>query len=210
MADNKKDDQKKEDPKNQDKAVKDLKELGTAVADAKTDANKSKDKAEEKAAASEAAGSETKADAMLNDTSTDEQPERVQTLDEHGRAYGTGRRKDAIARVWLKPGTGKVIVNGKDQAIYFARQTQRLVLNQPFLITKRVGQYDVMCTVKGGGLSGQAGAVRHGISRALENFDPELRPSLKQAGMLTRDSRIVERKKVGRHKARRNKQWAKR
>ena len=140
----------------------------------------------------------------------EEKAERVQVLDKQGRAYGTGRRKDAVARVWIKPGTGKVVVNGRDQAKYFARQTQRLILNQPFLIVNSVGKFDVMCTVKGGGLSGQAGAVRHGISRALENFDPEMRPALKKAGMMTRDARVVERKKVGKHKARRTKQWAKR
>lgn len=135
---------------------------------------------------------------------------RVKTVDKLGRAYATGRRKDAVARVWLKPGKGMVTVNGRDQSVYFARQTQRLVLNQPFLIANRVGNFDVVCTVKGGGLSGQAGAVRHGISRALQNFEPELRAVLKKAGMLTRDSRVVERKKVGKHKARRSKQWAKR
>ena len=112
--------------------------------------------------------------------------------------------------VWLKPGKGSVIVNGRDQTVYFARQTQRLVLNQPFLIVDRVGHFDIVCTVKGGGLSGQAGAVRHGISRALQNFDPELRGPLKAAGMLTRDARMVELKKIGKHKARRSKQWAKR
>lgn len=137
-------------------------------------------------------------------------PQRVQKLDAQGRAYGTGRRKDAVARVWVKPGSGKVIVNGKDQSVYFSRNTHRLILNQPFLIVNRVGNFDVMCTVTGGGLSGQAGAVRHGISRALENYDPALRPALKKAGMMTRDSRVVERKKVGKHKARRTKQWAKR
>ncbi len=131
-------------------------------------------------------------------------------LDKWGRAYATGRRKDAVARVWLKPGSGKVTVNGKDQGNYFSRNTHRLILNQPFLIVDRVAQFDVVCTVKGGGLSGQAGAVRHGISRALENFDPTLRLPLKKAGMITRDDRIVERKKVGKHKARRTKQWAKR
>lgn len=136
--------------------------------------------------------------------------ERVQVIDEQGRAYGTGRRKDAVARVWVKPGSGKVTVNGRDQTIYFARPTQQLVINQPFLIVNAVGKYDVVCTVKGGGLSGQAGAVRHGISRALEKYSPELRPQLKSAGLLTRDDRIVERKKVGKHKARRSKQWAKR
>jgi len=135
---------------------------------------------------------------------------REPKIDKLGRSYGTGRRKDAVARVWVKKGTGKVTVNGRDQTVYFARKTQQLILNQPFLIVEAVGHYDVICTVKGGGLSGQAGAVRHGISRALENFDPALRPSLKAAGMLTRDARIVERKKVGKHKARRTKQWAKR
>lgn len=135
---------------------------------------------------------------------------RVQIIDKQGRAYATGRRKDAVARVWLKPGKGQVIVNGRDQSVYFARQTQRLILNQPFLIVNRVGSFDIWCTVAGGGLSGQAGAVRHGISRCLQNYEPELRAALKKAGMLTRDSRTVERKKVGLHKARRSKQWAKR
>lgn len=135
---------------------------------------------------------------------------RVKKVDAKGRAYGTGRRKDAVARVWLKPGSGKVIVNERDQSVYFARHTHRLILNQPFLIVNSVGTFDVICTVKGGGLSGQAGAVRHGISRALQNFDPALRPALKKAGMLTRDARAVERKKVGYHGARRMKQWAKR
>jgi small subunit ribosomal protein S9 len=137
-------------------------------------------------------------------------PKREKQVDSLGRAYVTGRRKDAVARVWIKAGSGKVTVNGRDQAEYFARQTQRLILNQPFLIVKSVGHYDVICTVKGGGLSGQAGAVRHGISRALEKFEPEHRPALKKAGMLTRDARVVERKKVGKHGARRTKQWAKR
>lgn len=130
--------------------------------------------------------------------------------DSLGRAYATGRRKESVARVWIKPGTGKVVVNGKEQADYFGRKTHLLVLNQPFLIVKRMNQFDVMATVKGGGLSGQAGAIRHAISRALENYEPELRPALKEAGMLTRDARIVERKKIGKHKARRTKQWAKR
>ncbi len=135
---------------------------------------------------------------------------REPKLDAQGRAYATGRRKESVARVWLQRGKGKVVVNGKPQEQYFGRQTQLLVLNQPFLIAGRVGEFDVVCTVKGGGLSGQAGAVRHGISRALENFEPTLRPALKKAGMLTRDARTVERKKVGKHKARRSKQWAKR
>lgn len=174
-------------------AVTDLKNLGEAVASSAAAESTS-------AVAAIMAGSKTEVVAV----------KRVKKVDAQGRSYGTGRRKDAVARVWLKPGSGRVEVNGRDQTVYFARQTQRLVLNQPFLIVNATGRYDVMCTVKGGGLSGQAGAVRHGISRALENFDPEYRPALKKAGLLTRDSRIVERKKVGKHKARRTKQWAKR
>lgn len=135
---------------------------------------------------------------------------REPKLDAQGRAYGTGRRKDATARVWVKPGSGKIIVNGQTQEVYFKRKTQQLIINQPFLVSGRTGQFDVMCTVCGGGLSGQAGAVRHGISRALADFDPTMRPALKKAGMMTRDSRTVEPKKVGKHKARRTKQWAKR
>lgn len=141
---------------------------------------------------------------------TEEKKERVKEVDAQGRAYGTGRRKDAVARVWIKRGSGKVTVNDRDQADYFGRHTHRLILNQPFLIINGVNHYDVVCTVTGGGLSGQAGAIRHGISRALEKFDPANRTELKKAGMMTRDSRIVERKKVGKHKARRTKQWAKR
>lgn len=131
-------------------------------------------------------------------------------VDAQGRAYATGRRKESVARVWIKKGNGAVTVNGKPQEQYFGRKTHLLVLNQPFLVSDRMNQFDVICTVKGGGLSGQAGAVRHGISRALENFEPTLRPALKKAGMLTRDARVVERKKIGKHKARRSKQWAKR
>jgi small subunit ribosomal protein S9 len=137
-------------------------------------------------------------------------PLREQELDAQGRAYATGRRKDAVARVWLKPGSGKVTVNGRDQEVYFARPTLRLVINQPFQVTERAGQYDVVATVKGGGLSGQAGAVKHGISRALTKFEPELRAPVKAAGFLTRDSRVVERKKYGRAKARRSFQFSKR
>jgi small subunit ribosomal protein S9 len=166
--------------------ITDLKEIGGAVAEAKADAPKAEGETE-----AAPAKKEPKVDAL-------------------GRAYATGRRKDAVARVWVKPGSGKVTVNGRDQADYFSRNTHRLILNQPFLVVERVGQFDVIATVKGGGLSGQAGAVRHGISRALENFEPTLRPALKKAGMMTRDDRIVERKKVGKHKARRTKQWAKR
>ncbi len=170
--------------------ITDLKDLGEAVEAAPAAKTEEKD-AEKTEAVSDA-------------------PVRVQIIDKFGRSYATGRRKNAAARVWLKPGKGTVVVNGKDQTDYFHRQTQRLILNQPFLIVDRVGQFDVVCTVKGGGLSGQAGAVRHAISRALEKFEPALRPPLKKAGMLTRDSRVVERKKVGKHKARRSKQWAKR
>jgi small subunit ribosomal protein S9 len=137
-------------------------------------------------------------------------PLREQELDAHGRAYATGRRKDATARVWIKPGTGKVTVNGKDQEVYFARPTLRLVINQPFSISEREGQYDVIATVSGGGLSGQAGAVKHGISQALTKYEPALRSVIKAAGFLTRDSRVVERKKYGRAKARRSFQFSKR
>ena len=140
----------------------------------------------------------------------EEAPLREQQLDKFGRAYATGRRKDAIARVWLKPGSGKIQVNGRDQETYFARPTLRLVINQPFGITERTGQYDVVATVKGGGLSGQAGAVLHGIAQALTRFEPVLRTTVKRAGFLTRDSRVVERKKYGRAKARRSFQFSKR
>ncbi|TCD06966.1 30S ribosomal protein S9 [Erythrobacteraceae bacterium CFH 75059] len=137
-------------------------------------------------------------------------PLREQQLDAQGRAYATGRRKDATARVWIKPGKGTFTINGKDQAEYFARPTLRLVINQPFAITEREGQYDVICTVSGGGLSGQAGAVKHGISQALAKFEPALRSTVKAAGFLTRDPRVVERKKYGRAKARRSFQFSKR
>ncbi|HEX5644077.1 MAG TPA: 30S ribosomal protein S9 [Erythrobacter sp.] len=137
-------------------------------------------------------------------------PLREQELDKQGRAYATGRRKDAVARVWVKPGSGKITVNGKDQETYFARPTLRLIINQPFGITDRAGQYDVVATVKGGGLSGQAGAVKHGIAQALSKYEPALRSTVKAAGFLTRDSRVVERKKYGRAKARRSFQFSKR
>ena len=137
-------------------------------------------------------------------------PLREQQLDKHGRAYATGRRKDAIARVWLKPGSGKIVVNGREQEVYFARPTLRLVINQPFDVADRQGQYDVIATVVGGGLSGQAGAVKHGIAQALSRYEPALRTAVKQAGFLTRDPRVVERKKYGRAKARRSFQFSKR
>ena len=137
-------------------------------------------------------------------------PLREQQIDKQGRAYATGRRKDAVARVWLKPGSGKVVVNGRDQEVYFARPTLRLVINQPFSIADREGQYDVIATVSGGGLSGQAGAVKHGIAQALTRYEPVLRSPVKAAGFLTRDSRTVERKKYGKAKARRSFQFSKR
>ena len=135
---------------------------------------------------------------------------REQELDKFGRAYATGRRKDAVARVWLKPGSGKITVNERDQEVYFARPTLRLVINQPFGITDRAGQFDVIATVKGGGLSGQAGAVLHGIAQALSRYEPTLRTTVKRAGFLTRDSRVVERKKYGKAKARKSFQFSKR
>jgi small subunit ribosomal protein S9 len=131
-------------------------------------------------------------------------------LDRQGRAYATGKRKNAVARVWLRPGSGKIMVNGRDSPIYFARPVLRMLLNQPFVVAERLGQYDVTCTVAGGGLSGQAGAVRHGISKALTYYEPGLRPALKAQGFLTRDSRVVERKKYGKRKARRSFQFSKR
>lgn len=137
-------------------------------------------------------------------------PLREQQLDKYGRAYATGRRKDAIARVWLKPGSGKIVINGREQEVYFARATLRLVINQPFGVAGREGQYDVVATVVGGGLSGQAGAVKHGIAQALTRYEPALRTAVKQAGFLTRDPRVVERKKYGRAKARRSFQFSKR
>ncbi|HJM61879.1 MAG: 30S ribosomal protein S9 [Alphaproteobacteria bacterium] len=131
-------------------------------------------------------------------------------IDSLGRAYATGKRKNAVARVWIKPGSGRVMVNGRDQEVYFARPVLRMILRQPFEVADRNNQYDAVCTVSGGGLSGQAGAVRHGISRALIRYEPALRPVLKQGGFLTRDSRVVERKKYGKPKARKSFQFSKR
>ncbi len=149
--------------------------------------------------------------AELGEAAAPAEPESCEPqIDEHGRAYATGKRKNAIARVWIKPGGGLVTVNGRDQETYFARPVLRMVINQPFAATKREGQYDVLCTVVGGGLSGQAGAVRHGISKALTNYEPALRPVLKAGGFLTRDARVVERKKYGKRKARRSFQFSKR
>jgi len=139
-----------------------------------------------------------------------EAPQYVKKVDKYGRAYATGKRKDAVARVWIKPGAGKVTVNTREVEVYFARPVLRMMIQQPLIAAARAGQYDVICTVAGGGLSGQAGAVRHGISKALTYFEPDLRSVLKKGGFLTRDSRVVERKKYGRAKARRSFQFSKR
>ena len=176
------DDKNQNDPKTE--SVRDLADLGDIAGDAPT------------------------ADAAVVAEST--APLREQELDQHGRAYATGRRKDAVARVWVKPGKGTITINGKEQEKYFARPTLRLIINQPFEITDRVDQYNVVATVRGGGLSGQAGAVKHGISQALAKYEPALRSTVKSAGFLTRDSRVVERKKYGRAKARRSFQFSKR
>ncbi|HVY51013.1 MAG TPA: 30S ribosomal protein S9 [Devosia sp.] len=137
-------------------------------------------------------------------------PVHVQKLDKQGRAYATGKRKNAIARVWVKPGSGKITVNGKDFNVFFARPVLQMILQQPIVAAARKDQYDIVATVSGGGLSGQAGAVRHGISQALTHYEPELRGVLKKGGFLTRDSRVVERKKYGKRKARRSFQFSKR
>ncbi|HWM81636.1 MAG TPA: 30S ribosomal protein S9 [Pseudolabrys sp.] len=139
-----------------------------------------------------------------------EAPVYSQKLDKQGRAYATGKRKNAVARVWIKPGAGKIIVNTRPVEQFFARPVLRMLIQQPLVTANRLGQYDVVCTVSGGGLSGQAGAVRHGLSKALTNFEPELRTALKRGGFLTRDSRTVERKKYGKAKARRSFQFSKR
>ena len=131
-------------------------------------------------------------------------------IDKQGRAYATGKRKNAVARVWLKPGAGRIVVNGREVLVYFARPVLRMLINQPFGATGRANQYDVVCTVSGGGLSGQAGAVRHGLSKALLAYEPDLRGALKRGGFLTRDPRVVERKKYGKAKARRSFQFSKR
>ena len=141
---------------------------------------------------------------------TPEAPKYVKKVDKFGRAYATGKRKDAVARVWIKPGPGKILVNERTVEVYFARPVLRMLIQQPLVAVNRQGQYDVVCTVSGGGLSGQAGAVRHGISKALLNYEPDLRPVLKSNGFLTRDSRVVERKKYGRAKARKSFQFSKR
>ncbi|MEE8393757.1 MAG: 30S ribosomal protein S9 [Rhodospirillales bacterium] len=157
-----------------------------------------------------AAGQDPASEAPPSDAPPSEAPSAEEpaapvepVIDAQGRSYASGKRKNAVARVWIKPGKGKITVNGRDQEIYFARPVLRMIIDQPLVTTERKGQFDVVCTVKGGGLSGQAGAVRHGISKALVAYEPGLRPVLKKAGFLTRDSRVVERKKYGRAKARR-------
>ncbi|MBV9955370.1 MAG: 30S ribosomal protein S9 [Pseudolabrys sp.] len=139
-----------------------------------------------------------------------EAPKYEKKVDKQGRAYATGKRKNAVARVWLKPGSGKITVNERAVEVFFARPVLRMLIQQPLVTANRAGQFDVICTVSGGGLSGQAGAVRHGLSKALTNYEPELRGALKKAGFLTRDSRVVERKKYGHKKARRSFQFSKR
>jgi small subunit ribosomal protein S9 len=137
-------------------------------------------------------------------------PVHVQKLDAYGRAYATGKRKNAVARVWVKPGSGRITVNNKDYAAYFGRPVLQMIIQQPIMLTARDGQFDIQATVSGGGLSGQAGALRHGISKALTYYEPELRPVLKRNGFLTRDARVVERKKYGKKKARKSFQFSKR
>ena len=151
-------------------------------------------------------GAATGTEAPVEETA----PVHVRKVDSLGRAYATGKRKDAVARVWIKPGSGKITINGRDFPVYFARPVLQMVVQQPIAATSREGQFDIIATVTGGGLSGQAGAVRHGISKALTYFEPELRSVLKKGGFLTRDSRVVERKKYGKAKARRSFQFSKR
>ncbi|MCC6006830.1 MAG: 30S ribosomal protein S9 [Rhodobacteraceae bacterium] len=148
--------------------------------------------------------------AVAGELAAEAAPAREPSRDALGRSYATGRRKDAVARVWIRPGSGRVTVNGKDITVYFARPVLQMILRQPFQVAGVDGQFDVMATVTGGGLSGQAGAVKHGISRALQLYEPGLRSPLKAAGFLTRDARVVERKKYGRRKARRSFQFSKR
>jgi small subunit ribosomal protein S9 len=148
--------------------------------------------------------------AALKPAAAPESPKYVQKLDKQGRAYATGKRKDAVARVWLRPGSGRIVINERSLETYFARPVLRMLIQQPLVTSNRASQYDINCTVSGGGLSGQAGAVRHGLSKALLNFEPELRSVLKRGGFLTRDPRVVERKKYGRAKARRSFQFSKR
>jgi small subunit ribosomal protein S9 len=163
-----------------------------------------------KAAVKEQAKEEAEQVQQPATSAPDEAPKHERKLDKHGRAYATGKRKNAIARVWIKPGSGKIIVNGRELKVYFARPVLQMMVNQPFGVADRANQFDVECLVVGGGLSGQAGAVKHGISKALTYFEPDLRKSLKAALFLRRDARVVERKKYGRAKARKRFQYSKR
>ena len=190
------------------KSLSDLGALTSEQPEAATETPATETTATETTVSDAPAAAEAEAPAPVN--VQPEAPLREQQLDKYGRAYATGRRKDAVARVWLKPGSGKIEVNGRDQQVYFARPSLRLVINQPFGITDRTGQYDIVATVKGGGLSGQAGAVLHGIAQALTRYEPVLRTTVKRAGFLTRDSRAVERKKYGKAKARKSFQFSKR
>ena len=149
-------------------------------------------------------------DLKNNDAALESAPLPEKKVDDYGRSYATGKRKNAVARVWLKPGSGIIKINGKVSDDYFARPVLRMLINQPLVAAERVDQFDVTCSVTGGGLSGQAGAIRHGISKCLVNFEPEVKKALKPGGFLTRDSRVVERKKYGRAKARRSFQFSKR
>jgi small subunit ribosomal protein S9 len=187
------------------KSLEDLKDLVEA---------KAEESASEAAATEAAAPEAAVEESAKEDDALDDQPSTVApvepVIDSLGRSYATGKRKNAIARVWVKHGPGTITVNGRDLETYFARPVLRMMINQPMVASERKGQFDVFCTVSGGGLSGQAGAVRHGISKALVAFEPTLRPVLKKGGFLTRDSRVVERKKYGRRKARRSFQFSKR
>ena len=206
------------EPKAEDFGAEEIKAEETGAADKKAEEPKAKKPKAEELGAEEpkASGPKTLSDlkdlAVVAETMApvEAKTPREPHIDAKGRAYSTGKRKNAIARVWVQPGPGKITVNGRDSETYFARPVLRMIINQPFAAAEREGQYDVMCTVTGGGLSGQAGAVRHGISRALTEFEPLLRPILKKGGFLTRDARVVERKKYGRRKARRSFQFSKR
>ncbi len=174
-----------------------------------TEANEASDNSMENVAEETNSTSGLEALSVLKEEEVVEVP-REPIIDKHGRSYATGKRKNAIARVWIKPGPGKITVNGRDVETYFARPVLRMMIAQPFDTAERNESYDVTCTVTGGGLSGQAGAVRHGISKALTYYEPDLRPVLKKGGFLTRDPRVVERKKYGKAKARRSYQFSKR
>ena len=174
-----------------------------------TEVNEASDNSMENAAEETNSTSGLEALSVLKEEEVVEVP-REPIIDKHGRSYATGKRKNAIARVWIKPGPGKITVNGRDMETYFARPVLQMMIAQPFDTAERNESYDVTCTVTGGGLSGQAGAVRHGISKALTYYEPDLRPVLKKGGFLTRDPRVVERKKYGKAKARRSYQFSKR